>query len=281
MTILLQGGLPGSRTRYVPKTRIGHSLTLCLADISSGKVRIEEVAYILAQVRYRDLAHMLECVAEWRVGRVDRHLEIARTLWESGRIFLPAMTMDGRSAPVWQTIEPTNWTTGHVVSLTTSASHPIPLADISLTAPQATAFKVMVEGRTALIVGVSQSGRSTLAALSAIEWDRTHDARMGKALVVCRDGRKAMAMRNHGVENVITYAEIDEFDTAEVLATLGKYRLFIFDDYDPAWAQVADMCVSNGLISPSRTLPVVRIADSGSMLDQSADIALTERMRAA
>lgn len=258
--------------------KIGYSLTACVADIALNKVRIEDVAYVLTGQSYRNLAHMLETLAEWRVGRVDRHLEIARTLWESGRIFMPGVQLPARGhRSAWSTVGDGN---ADLLGEETGRGMKA-LREISFTADQRDAYKAMTSGRTVLIVGAAQSGRSSLAALAAAEWDSEWVKHRGKALVVCRTGRSAMQMKNRGVENVLTYEEIEEFSSAETLATLGKYRLFIFDDYDPAWGQVADQRVTSGLLLPSVTIPVVRIADMGTPMDRSADVVLSARLRAA
>lgn len=256
---------------------IGQDLPRCLQDIANGRVRIEEVTHVLAAVPYRDRAHMLESVAALRVGRVDRHLEIARQLWDSGRIFMPSVTIDRPAHPVWKATDdaPATPATSDLEIRQEAARS---LYGMSLTVDQRKAHHRMVSGMSLVIAGAPRSGRSSLAALAAMNWEGS----LGKkALVVCRDGRSALKMRSWNIDNVMTYEEIDELDTSEMLRTLGGFDLFIFDDYDPAWGQVADMCVSGNLLPRDKRRSVVRIVDRDTEMAQSASVVLAATMRAA
>ena len=71
------------------------SLTMCVEEILEGKMNISDVEFVLVTTAYFKYGAMLDQIRRSFMGKdVTRAVEIATTLWYSGRIFQSTVPSD-------------------------------------------------------------------------------------------------------------------------------------------------------------------------------------------
>lgn len=76
---------------------IGSSLSLCLRDIIRGEVDVDDVAFIITSTAYSSAAEMEAGLrASISSKDVEKAIELAHLLWDTGRIFQPTVRPAGR-----------------------------------------------------------------------------------------------------------------------------------------------------------------------------------------